>query len=429
MAIYYFDVSNVSRNSGKKSSSSVASSAYQNRACYTDERTGEVYDYTKKGGLYHSEILSPDNAPESLTTSPDALWNSVEATEKRKDARLAKSFKISLPLELTPEQNKALILDFTKRAFVEKGMIADVAIHDIDTQPHSHIKTTTRELTPDGFGKKVRAWDDKETMMEWRKTWADVANEHLLKAGIKDVSISHLTLKEQMREAIEAMEKATSLEEKIKFASKAIELDRPAMKNINIKDWRNPEFQKIRKQEQEAKKEIIKKSQSFKLENKRTLDDIQNEISKKFKPTKIYESIKQTFIKIDKITSESKLNIFLNDATDTIKDKIKSGLNSAKSFNVKKSIKKWKRERERKKYPNLYKSQDYHDSEKYKKDMQERNNKIDEERERKIKMEDERKAQADYEKLSSNQNRRQNKEQNNNPDAGIKSKSQFKPKM
>jgi len=400
MAIYYFDVSNVSRNSGKKSSSSVASSAYQNRACYTDERTGEVYDYTKKGGLYHSEILSPDNAPESLTTSPDTLWNSVEATEKRKDSRLAKSFKISLPLELTPEQNKALILDFTKRAFVEKGMIADVAIHDIDTQPHSHIKTTTRELTPDGFGKKVRAWDDKETMMEWRKTWADVANEHLLKAGIKDVSISHLTLKEQMREAIEAMEKATSLEEKIKFASKAIELDRPPIKNINIKDWRNPEFQKIRKQEQEAKKEIIKKSQSFKLENKRTLDEIQNEINKKFKPTKIYESIKQTFIKIDKITSESKLNIFLNDATDTIKDKIKSGLNSAKSFNVKKSIKKWKRERERKKYPNLHKAQNYYDSDKYKKDTQERNRKIDKERDREIKLEDDRKVQDDYKKLN-----------------------------
>ena len=44
MAIYYFDVSNVSRSSGKKSASSVAASAYQNRARYTDERTGTTYD-------------------------------------------------------------------------------------------------------------------------------------------------------------------------------------------------------------------------------------------------------------------------------------------------------------------------------------------------------------------------------------------------
>lgn len=69
MAIYYFDVSNVSRNSGKKSASSVAAAAYQNRARYTDERTGTTYDYTKKGGLYYSGILSPENAPESLTSN------------------------------------------------------------------------------------------------------------------------------------------------------------------------------------------------------------------------------------------------------------------------------------------------------------------------------------------------------------------------
>jgi ATP-dependent exoDNAse (exonuclease V) alpha subunit len=68
---------------------------------------------------------------------------------------LAKDFKISLPIELSPEQNKALILDFAKQAFVSNGMIVDLAIHDIDTQPHSHIKTTTRELTPEGFGKKL----------------------------------------------------------------------------------------------------------------------------------------------------------------------------------------------------------------------------------------------------------------------------------
>ena len=264
MAIYYFDVSNVSRSSGKKSASSVAAAAYQNRARYTDERTGTTYDYTKKGGLYYSGILAPENAPESLTASPLTLWNTVEATETRKDARLAKDFKISLPIELSPEQNKALILDFAKQAFVSKGMIVDLAIHDIDTQPHSHIKTTTRELTPEGFGKKEREWDKKETTLYWRELWAKVANEHLLKAG-HDTTISHLTLKEQMKEALEEMDKTTDLEEKIKFASKAIELNRPAMKTISKKDWGDPKFQAIRKQEQEAKKQILKKAKNFRI--------------------------------------------------------------------------------------------------------------------------------------------------------------------
>ncbi|MGT8295185.1 MobQ family relaxase [Salmonella enterica subsp. enterica serovar Typhimurium] len=317
MAIYYFDVSNVSRNSGKKSASSVAAAAYQNRARYTDERTGTTYDYTKKGGLYYSGILAPENAPESLTASPLTLWNTVEATEKRKDARLAKDFKISLPIELSPEQNKALILDFAKQAFVSKGMIVDLAIHDIDTQPHSHIKTTTRELTPEGFGKKEREWDKKETTLYWRELWSKVANEHLLKAG-HDTTISHLTLKEQMKEALEEMDKTTDLEEKIKFASKAIELNRPAMKTISKKDWDDPKFQEIRKQEQEAKKQILKKAKNFRIKNTRELREIQTELNKKFRPSKIYKSISEAIMNLNNKLTNSKLNNILNDKLDKL---------------------------------------------------------------------------------------------------------------
>lgn len=317
MAIYYFDVSNVSRGSGKKSASSVAASAYQNRARYTDERTGTTYDYTKKGGLYYSGILAPENAPESLTASPLTLWNTIEAIEKRKDARLAKDFKISLPIELSPEQNKALILDFAKQAFVSNGMIVDLAIHDIDTQPHSHIKTTTRELTPEGFGKKEREWDKKETTLYWRELWAKVANEHLLKAG-HDITISHLTLKEQMKEALEEMDKTTNLEEKIKLASKAIELNRPAMKTISKKDWGDPKFQAIRKQEQEAKKQILKKAKNFRIKNTRELREIQKELDKKFRPSKIYKSISEAIRNLNNKITDSKLNNILNDKLDKL---------------------------------------------------------------------------------------------------------------
>lgn len=317
MAIYYFDVSNVSRSSGKKSASSVAASAYQNRARYTDERTGTTYDYTKKGGLYYSGILAPENAPESLTASPLTLWNTIEAIEKRKDARLAKDFKISLPIELSPEQNKALILDFAKQAFVSKGMIVDLAIHDIETQPHSHIKTTTRELTPEGFGGKVREWDKKETTLYWRELWAKVANEHLLKAG-HDITISHLTLKEQMKEALEEMDKTTDLEEKIKLASKAIELNRPAMKTISKKDWGDPKFQEIRKQEQEAKKQILKKAKNFRIKNTRELKEIQTELNKKFRPSKIYKSVSEAIRNLNNKITNSKLNNILNDKLDKL---------------------------------------------------------------------------------------------------------------
>ncbi len=67
------------------------------------------------------------------------------------------------------------------------------------------------------------------------------------------------------------MEKTTNLEEKIKFAAKAIELDRQAMKTISKKDWSDPKFQEIRRQEQEAKKQILKKSKNFRIKNTREL--------------------------------------------------------------------------------------------------------------------------------------------------------------
>lgn len=346
MAIYYFDVSNVSRSSGKKSASSVAAAAYQNRARYTDERTGTTYDYTKKGGLYYSGILAPENAPESLTASPLTLWNTVEATEKRKDARLAKDFKISLPIELTPEQNKALILDFAQQAFVSKGMIVDLAIHDIDTQPHSHIKTTTRELTPEGFGKKQREWDKTETTLYWRELWANIANKHLLKAG-HDTTISHLTLKEQMKEALEEMDKTTDLEEKIKLASKAIELNRPAMKTISKKDWDDPKFQAIRKQEQEAKKQILKKAKNFRIKNIRELREIQKELDKKFRPSKIYKSISEAIRNLNNKITDSKLNNILNDKLDKLNETIKSVPDKIKHSIEKRKIKKENKKRER----------------------------------------------------------------------------------
>ncbi|WP_130940034.1 MobQ family relaxase [Klebsiella pneumoniae] len=347
MAIYYFDVSNVSRSSGKKSASSVAAAAYQNRARYTDERTGTTYDYTKKGGLYYSGILAPENAPESLTASPLTLWNTVEATEKRKDARLAKDFKISLPIELTPEQNKALILDFAQQAFVSKGMIVDLAIHDIDTQPHSHIKTTTRELTPEGFGKKQREWDKTETTLYWRELWANVANKHLLKAG-HDTTISHLTLKEQMKEALEEMDKTTDLEEKIKLASKAIELNRPAMKTISKKDWDDPKFQEIRKQEQEAKKQILKKAKNFRIKNTRELREIQMELNKRFTPSKIYKSVSEAIMNLNNKVNNSKLNTLLNNGVDKITKTIKSTTDKIKTNIENRRLEKERDERIRK---------------------------------------------------------------------------------
>ena len=84
---------------------------------------------------------------------PRALWNAVEAAEKRKDARLAREIQLALPRELDREAQIALVRDFVTEQMVARGMVADFAIHDVRArdggrQPHSHVMLTTRADRP-----------------------------------------------------------------------------------------------------------------------------------------------------------------------------------------------------------------------------------------------------------------------------------------
>jgi ATP-dependent exoDNAse (exonuclease V) alpha subunit len=53
-----------------------------------------------------------------------------------------------------------------------------------------------REVTLDGFGQKVRSWNDKALLLSWREEWAEIANKHLALHG-HDLRIDHRTLVEQ----------------------------------------------------------------------------------------------------------------------------------------------------------------------------------------------------------------------------------------
>lgn len=197
MAIYHFSGSVISRSQGR---SAVACAAYRCAERLMDERYGKTHNYTHKQDVAYTEILLPENAPDFLRDR-ERLWNAVEACEKRKDAQLAREFNFALPRELTLEQNIALAREFVHQAFVSQGMVADLAIHndklpDGQYQPHAHVMLTLREVTPNGFGQKVRAWNAKEYLWVWREAWASMANQHLLLHG-HDLKIDHRSLKEQ----------------------------------------------------------------------------------------------------------------------------------------------------------------------------------------------------------------------------------------
>ncbi|SBY88947.1 mobilization protein [Klebsiella quasipneumoniae] len=220
MAIFHMSAQRITRSKGH---SSVAAAAYRHGEKMTDEHTGEIHDYSKKKGVSDSVVLIPDGADKRFL-KPEYLFNTIEKCEKRKDAQLALEVNISLPIEMTDEQKKALAIDFCNENFVKKGMIADIAFHKLDSDnPHFHVMLTTRSLTPDGagFGQKVREWNSKEQLEGWRKSWADTANEHMQKAGI-DARIDHRSLKDQKAE-LDALPSPTTEQQ-----AQAISLDRPA---------------------------------------------------------------------------------------------------------------------------------------------------------------------------------------------------------
>ena len=194
MAIYHFSGTVVSRSQGR---SSVAAAAYRSGTELHDERLDKTYDYTKKQDIAFTEILLPKNAPEGLRDR-NTLWNTVENSEKRKDAQLAREFNMALPRELTLEQQIELSRAFVIKEFVEKGMCVDLCIHndkmkDGQLQPHAHVMLTMREVTENGFGQKAREWNSKENLLHWREAWAEITNQHLLMHGF-DMSIDHRTL-------------------------------------------------------------------------------------------------------------------------------------------------------------------------------------------------------------------------------------------
>jgi ATP-dependent exoDNAse (exonuclease V) alpha subunit len=179
--LYHLQHKNHKRKDGRNA---VALAAYRAGEKLYDDRTGKTYSSGDPDRISHKEILLPDSAPRRFLDR-QTLWGEVEQVEKRKDSQLCREFEISLQQEFTKEQNISAARKFSQQ-FVDEGLIADMCFHGLDTHnPHVHIMLTTRELTPTGFGKKIRKhsnsgkdWYNKKDEMEyWRESWATIVNQ------------------------------------------------------------------------------------------------------------------------------------------------------------------------------------------------------------------------------------------------------------
>ena len=92
----------IKRSEGR---SSVQVAAYITRTSMEDERIGETFDFRHKGGVEFMGLVAQENAPE-WAYDRRKLWNSVEKSEKRKDAQVAREFQIAMPNEFTAEHRR-----------------------------------------------------------------------------------------------------------------------------------------------------------------------------------------------------------------------------------------------------------------------------------------------------------------------------------
>jgi len=258
VAIAHFSVSIISRGDGR---SAVLSAAYRHCAKMDFEREARTIDYSRKAGLLHEEFVIPADAPDwlramiadrSVAGASEAFWNRVEAFEKRFDAQLAKDLTVALPLELSAEQNIALMRDFVASQILAKGMVADWVYHDNPGNPHVHLMITLRPLSEDGFGAKkiavlgadgqpVRTKAGKIQYALWaggmadfnafRDAWFERQNHHLAINGIA-LRVDGRSYEKQgieLQPTIHLGVGARAMDRKAQAESRALELERIAL--------------------------------------------------------------------------------------------------------------------------------------------------------------------------------------------------------
>lgn len=203
-----------------KNQSAVAGAAYRLGLRLVDERTGICHDFRKRKvgeEIVRALTIAPPGAP-SWATNPAQLWNRVERAEKRKDAQVARDYRIPIPLGLTDDQAGNLAEEMARFIANELHTSVSIGLHrDADrdvlgeVKPddkqgfHAHLYFPTRSLAEvvdgadedgsagggtesSGFGIKLSMLSNKRTSIAFveglNAKWADLANQYTGMVGL-----------------------------------------------------------------------------------------------------------------------------------------------------------------------------------------------------------------------------------------------------
>lgn len=334
MAIFHCSIKVFSRGKGH---SAVEKASYRAGEKLLSDYNGRQYDYTRKGGVVYTKILLPDHAPREYSDR-STLWNAVEKIETAKNSQLAREIEVSLPVELSMEQNTALVLEYVQNNFVSVGMCADVCIHDKnDGNPHAHIMLTMRTINLDGKwgakskkeyvldenGQKIRLpsgeykskkicivdWNEQTKAEEWRSAWAETVNSHLCNYGISK-TIDHRSYERQGVDIVPSIHMGVAA---LQMELKGIVTERGII-NKNIADI-NKEIRQLKARINKQKNWLY----SMPLTELPSLIDMMNGVSSG-------KQLKSNWEIIKKVKSSAKILVFLknNDITtiEELADKI-----------------------------------------------------------------------------------------------------------
>lgn len=188
---YHLCIKAIGKAAGR---SAVAAAAYRSGTVLTDEQTGEVHDYRRKGGVFLSEIVTREDA--DWCRDRQTLWSRLSSATRR-NGRTCTEVEAALPASLTDAQRVALVRGFAA-ALTAEGIAVDFSIHaphprrrgaedlpgDDPKNWHVHILCSHLPVTPDGPGKPVsRLFDGPERITAIRAQWAAAVNRAYELAG------------------------------------------------------------------------------------------------------------------------------------------------------------------------------------------------------------------------------------------------------
>lgn len=154
MAIYSFNLSNVSRSTGANACATLAYITGQRVDC---DRTGEFFEYGHQDRIVNVSTYLPESADEKYSRAEEMI-NQIETVEKNKNAITARKIIVALPRELSKHERILVLDDFVKNEITNRNFGCVVAIHDDpeDKNPHAHILIPNRPFEKGEFAKQKR---------------------------------------------------------------------------------------------------------------------------------------------------------------------------------------------------------------------------------------------------------------------------------